>query len=95
MSKPRLDTPHDRHDRHERHDGEPEGVGSPSPAVTPVPVQETNILQILEAHLPAEHSAVIKRVSALNEQLGAARRYQEQLERIAGEAGITLSPLPV
>jgi hypothetical protein len=73
--------------------GEPAGSGSPASGT--VPVQETNILHILETHLPAEHALVVARIREIEEQLTAAQKYQIQLEAIAGQAGVVLQMVTV
>jgi hypothetical protein len=66
----------------------PGGGGSPRSAV---PVQNTNIVQIIAEHLPGEYGALMAAIGREQEDLQAKLRYKEQLERIAADAGVSLT----
>lgn len=59
------------------------------PAPQSRPVQVTNVIQILKDNVPDERRALALHITALEEQLTAAKKYQkelEELDRIATDA---------
>lgn len=59
-----------------------------------VPVQNTNIIQIINEHLPGEYSALLVAIDRQQEEVESKLRYKAQLEAIAADAGVTLVPPP-
>jgi hypothetical protein len=71
-----------------------ESSGGPSaPTREPsVPVQVTNVVQILADHLPDEYQALLIKIDQLKKDLDGCEKYRAQLESLATTAGVTLSP---
>lgn len=66
----------------------------PLTAFTPpvaVPVQQTNILQILGQHLPTEHMAIDAKIEETERNLAALKSYKALLKQIADVSGVKLA----
>lgn len=83
-----------KHPRNDSGNGEasPSPTGNASPATPSIPVQVTNVVQILADNLPGEYTALMIHIKKLDDQKDAAAKYKAQLERLASDADITLSP---
>lgn len=65
--------------------------GGSSPRAT-VPVQNTNIIQVIAEHLPGEYEALKARIAKQESEMSALIAYRAQLEKIAADAGVDLTP---
>lgn len=52
------------------------------------PVQRTNVVQILQGSVPAEHQAVLARLAQLRQERSALLEYDRLLRELADDAGI-------
>jgi hypothetical protein len=67
-----------------------EVIEPPRPLSRSAPVQNTNVLQILEESLPAEHAAVELRLRRLEDDTKAALLYRDILRELARVAQVSL-----